>query len=178
MLGSGSKELLQDRILVKGDELTLEGIKQFYVQAEKEEWKLDELCDLYETWETIATTHAIIFCSTGSKVNRLAEQLAERDFTVSSVHSDMEHKPREAIVKEFLSGSSMVLVTDDLPTSDISVRQVSLVINYDLPVDYGRYIHRIGRSCPSGYTGAPINFVTTDEVQKLREIERTYKCCR
>ncbi|KAG8783070.1 translation initiation factor eIF4A [Ceratobasidium sp. 428] len=169
-----SEELLQDRILVGGDELTLEGIKQFYVQAEKEEWKLDELCDLYETWGTIATTQAIIFCSTGSKVNWLAKQLAEREFTVSSMHSDMEHKMREATVKEFLSGSSMALITNDLPAGDFSGQKVSLVINYDLPADCGQYIHRIGRNGRLGRTDVAINFVTTDEVRKLREIEQFY----
>ncbi|KAG8784503.1 translation initiation factor eIF4A [Ceratobasidium sp. 428] len=168
------EELLQGRILVEGDELTLEGMRQFYVQAEKEEWKLDELCDLYETWEAIATTQVIIFCSDGSKVNWLAKQHAEREFTVSSVHSDMEHKTREAIVKEFFSGSSLVLITNDLPAGDISVQQVSLVINYDLPADYGRYIYRIGRSGRSCRTSVAINFVTADEMQKLREIEQFY----
>jgi translation initiation factor 4A len=56
---------LQVRILVKRDELTLEGIKQFYVNVEKEEWKLDTLCDLYET---LAITQSVIFANTRRKV--------------------------------------------------------------------------------------------------------------
>ena len=53
------------RILVKRDELTLEGIKQFYVNVEKEEWKLETLCDLYET---LAITQSVIFANTRRKV--------------------------------------------------------------------------------------------------------------
>ncbi len=60
---------MQVRILVKRDELTLEGIKQFYVNVEKEDWKLETLCDLYET---LAITQSIIFANTRRKVRRLA----------------------------------------------------------------------------------------------------------
>jgi superfamily II DNA/RNA helicase len=60
--------LLQVRILVKRDELTLEGIKQFYVNVEKEDWKLDTLCDLYET---LAITQSVIFANTRRKVRRM-----------------------------------------------------------------------------------------------------------
>ena len=61
--------VLQVRILVKRDELTLEGIKQFYVNVEKEEWKLDTLCDLYET---LAITQSVIFANTRRKVSSAA----------------------------------------------------------------------------------------------------------
>merc|ERR1712144_136422 len=69
------------RILVKRDELTLEGIKQFYVAVEREEWKLDTLCDLYET---LTITQAIIYCNARRKVDWLTEQLHSRDFAVSA----------------------------------------------------------------------------------------------
>jgi translation initiation factor 4A len=65
-----------------------------------------------------------------------------RDFTVSSIHGDMEQKDRELIMKEFRSGSSRVLITTDLLARGIDVQQVSLVINYDLPANRENYIHR------------------------------------
>jgi translation initiation factor 4A len=77
------------RILVKKDELTLEGIKQFYVAVEREEWKLDTLCDLYET---LTITQAIIYVNTRRKVDWLTEKMTERDFTVSAMHGDMQQK--------------------------------------------------------------------------------------
>lgn len=70
------------RILVKRDELTLEGIKQFYIAVEKEDWKLDTLSDLYET---VTITQAVIFCNTRRKVDWLTEKLREREFTVSAM---------------------------------------------------------------------------------------------
>jgi len=159
------------RILVKRDELTLEGIKQFYVAVEREEWKLDTLCDLYET---LTITQAIIYCNARRKVDWLTEQLHSRDFTVSALHGDMDQKERELIMKEFRSGSSRVLITTDLLARGIDVQQVSLVINYDLPKDRENYIHRIGRSGRFGRKGVAINFIISDDVRVLRDIEQFY----
>eukprot|EP00448_Togula_jolla_P007986 CAMPEP_0170596816 /NCGR_PEP_ID=MMETSP0224-20130122/15344_1 /TAXON_ID=285029 /ORGANISM="Togula jolla, Strain CCCM 725" /LENGTH=306 /DNA_ID=CAMNT_0010921183 /DNA_START=81 /DNA_END=997 /DNA_ORIENTATION=- len=89
------------RILVKKDELTLEGIRQFYVAIEKEEWKLDTLCDLYET---LTITQAIIYCNTRRKVDFLADQLAKRDFTISTMHAELDQKDRDLVMREFRSG--------------------------------------------------------------------------
>merc|ERR1711918_67628 len=69
------------RILVKKDELTLEGIRQFYVAVEREDWKFDTLCDLYET---LTISQAIIYCNTRRKVDLVAREMTKRDFTVST----------------------------------------------------------------------------------------------
>merc|ERR1712022_54337 len=159
------------RILVKRDELTLEGIRQFYVAVEREEWKLDTLCDLYET---LTITQAIIYCNTRRKVDWLAEKMAARDFTVSCVHGDMEQRERDVIMREFRSGSSRVLITTDLLARGIDVQQVSLVINYDLPTNHENYIHRIGRSGRFGRKGVAINFLTQEDIRTMREIEQVY----
>ncbi|KAF9295721.1 translation initiation factor eIF4A [Mortierella antarctica] len=159
------------RILVKKDELTLKGIKQFYVAVGKEEWKLDTLCDLYET---LTITQAVIFCSTRRKVEWLTEKLHARDFTVSALHGDMEQALRESVMKEFRSGSSRVLITTDLMARGIDVHHVSLVINYDLPSIKENYIHRIGRGGRFGRKGVAINFVTKEDQRVLRDIEQFY----
>jgi len=159
------------RILVKRDELTLEGIKQFYIAVEQEEWKLDTLCDLYET---LTITQAIIYCNTRRKVDWLTEKMQGRDFTVSAMHGDMDQRERELILREFRSGSSRVLITTDLLARGIDVQQVSLVINYDLPTNRENYIHRIGRSGRFGRKGVAINFLTSGDVRYLRDIEQFY----
>jgi translation initiation factor 4A len=69
-------------ILVKKEELTLEGIKQFYVNVEKEEWKLDTLSDLYDT---LSITQAVIFCNTRRKVDWLTQRMREKEHTVSAM---------------------------------------------------------------------------------------------
>ncbi|KAL5490238.1 TIF1 [Sanghuangporus weigelae] len=168
-----TKKFMRDpiRILVKRDELTLEGIKQFYIAVEKEEWKLDTLCDLYET---VTITQAVIFCNTRRKVDWLTDKMHQREFTVSAMHGDMDQKQREVLMKEFRSGSSRVLITTDLLARGIDVQQVSLVINYDLPTNRESYIHRIGRGGRFGRKGVAINFVTTEDVRMLRDIEQFY----
>jgi len=159
------------RILVKKEELTLEGIRQFYISVEREEWKLDTLCDLYET---LTITQAVIFCNTRRKVDWLTEKMHQRDFTVSAMHGDMDQKERDVIMREFRSGSSRVLITTDLLARGIDVQQVSLVINYDLPTNRENYIHRIGRGGRFGRKGVAINFVTDDDKRALQDIEKFY----
>lgn len=168
-----TKKFMRDpiRILVKKDELTLEGIRQFYINVEKEEWKLETLCDLYET---VTITQAVIFCSTRRKVDWLTQQLHDRQFTVSAMHGDMKQEEREVIMKEFRSGSSRVLITTDLLARGIDVQQVSLVINYDLPSSKENYIHRIGRGGRFGRKGVAINFVSNEDKNMLEEIETYY----
>jgi translation initiation factor 4A len=159
------------RILVKRDELTLEGIKQFYIAVDREEWKLDTLCDLYDT---LNITQAVIFCNTRRKVDYLTDKMRAREFTVSSTHGDVGQKERDVILNEFRTGSSRVLITTDLLARGIDVQQVSLVINYDLPRNLENYIHRIGRSGRFGRKGVAINFVTQEDVGALRELEKFY----
>ncbi|XP_071084334.1 eukaryotic initiation factor 4A-I-like isoform X1 [Haliotis cracherodii] len=159
------------RILVKKEELTLEGIKQFYISVEREEWKLDTLCDLYET---LTITQAVIFCNTRRKVDWLTEKMMSRDFTVSALHGDLDQKERDVIMREFRTGSSRVLITTDLLARGIDVQQVSLVINYDLPANRENYIHRIGRGGRFGRKGVAINFVTEADTRTMRDIEAFY----
>jgi len=159
------------RILVKRDELTLEGLKQYFIAVEKEEWKFDTLCDLYDT---LTITQAVIFCNTKRKVDWLAEKMREANFTVASMHGEMPQKERDTIMQDFRQGNSRVLITTDVWARGIDVQQVSLVINYDLPPNRENYIHRIGRSGRFGRKGVAINFVTAEDVRILRDIEQYY----
>jgi translation initiation factor 4A len=72
------------RILIKKEELTLEGIRQFYIQIDREEWKFDTLCDLYDS---VNITQAVIFCNTRRKVEDLTRLMMEKKFTVSCMVS-------------------------------------------------------------------------------------------
>jgi len=91
------------------------------------------------------------------------------------MHGDMTGPERELIMKEFRSGSSRVLITTDLLARGIDVQQVSLVINYDMPANRENYIHRIGRSGRFGRKGVAINFVTSEDVRAMREIEAFFQ---
>ena len=159
------------RILVKKDELTLEGIKQFYIAVDEEAWKIDVLCDLYKK---IRIKQAIIYVNTRKKVEWLIDKMISNDFNVSSLHGDMNQIERGEIMKNFRAGTIKVLITTDLLSRGIDVQQVSLVINYDLPMSKESYIHRIGRSGRFGRKGLAINFLGRLDVPILREIEVYY----
>uniref|UniRef100_A0A8I5UEG4 RNA helicase n=1 Tax=Pongo abelii TaxID=9601 RepID=A0A8I5UEG4_PONAB len=156
-----TKELMRDliRILVTKEELTLEGVRQFYINVEQEEWKLDTL---------------FIFINTRRKVDWLTEKMHARDFTVSTMRGDMDQNERDVIMREFCSGSSRVLITTDLLARGIDVQQVSLVINYDLPTNRENYIHRIGQGGWFGHKGVAINVVSEEDKRTLQDIKTFY----
>ena len=159
------------RILVKRDELTLEGIKQYFVAVEKEEWKFETLCDLYDV---LTISQAVIFVNQKVKADWLTKKMREAAFTVASMHGDMQQAERDEIMNEFRAGRARVLITTDVWGRGIDVQQVSLVICYDLPNNRELYIHRIGRSGRFGRKGVAINFVTNEDVRILRDIEQYY----
>jgi len=159
------------QILVKNDDVTLEGIRQFYVDCEREEWKLATLTDLYDT---LNIAQAVIFCNTRDKVEFLQHQLTEQMFTVSATHGQMHPSERKAILQQFRSGSSRILISTDLLARGIDVHGVSMVINYDLPRNFEKYIHRIGRSGRFGRKGVAINLIAGPDFRKMKDIEQAY----
>jgi translation initiation factor 4A len=156
-------------ILVKNEELTLEGIRQYYVFVDEENWKFATLIDLYKMFEI---TQGVIFCNSKQKVENLTQRLTEQKFMVSGIHSDLTN--RQAIMNDFKYGKTRILITTDLLARGIDVQHISLVINYDIPRSKEIYIHRIGRSGRFGRKGIAINFVTKNEVPLLKEIEKYY----
>lgn len=158
------------KILVKKEELTLEGIRQYYIPMKKE-WKIEILLNLYKMMEI---TQAIIYCNTKKTVDYVTEELTKKGFVVSSMHSELPQQERDKVMKEFRLGASRVLVTTDLLARGIDVYQVSLVINYDIPRQKETYIHRIGRSGRFGRKGTAINFVSGEDKDELELIQKFY----
>jgi translation initiation factor 4A len=160
------------RILLPQDEVTLDGIKQYYVDlADREDWKLSVLLDLYQH---VKVNQALIYVNKRQKAEWLAKQLDSQGFTLEYIHGDMEVSERKKRMDDFRSGTVRVLISTDLLARGIDVQQVSLVINYELPVQRENYVHRIGRSGRYGKKGVAINLVTTDEIVSMKEIETHY----
>lgn len=107
-------------------------------------------------------------------VDELYYKLTKNNFTVASIHSDMSQDERSDIVKKFRNGETRILLSTDLLSRGIDVQQVSIVINYDIPINIENYIHRIGRSGRFGRKGLSINLVTLSDIIKLNEIEKYY----
>jgi len=159
------------RILLPPDEVTLEGIKQYYVSLEREDWKLPVLLDLYQQ---ITVNQALIYVNKRQKAEWLAKQLSSHGFTLEFIHGDMEVAERKKRMDDFRSGMTRVLISTDLLARGIDVQQVSLVINYEMPIQRENYVHRIGRSGRYGKKGSAINLVCGDELNTIKEIESHY----
>ncbi|VDP72547.1 unnamed protein product [Echinostoma caproni] len=159
------------QILVKKEELTLDGIKQFFINVAEEQYKLDTLMDLYGIMNL---NQVVIFVNTVRKAEALYNELCNRKFQVSCMNSDMDQEERDRVMSEYRSGRSRILLSTDVLARGIDVQQVSLVINYDLPSNRETYIHRIGRGGRFGRKGVAINFVTNTEMEALADLMRYY----
>lgn len=158
-------------ILIKNDEVTLEGIKQYYIDVVKNEYKFETLCDLYSI---LTISQAIIYCNDQRSVDYLTRKMKEANFMVSCIHGDMDVVARENTMLDFRTGKTKVLIATDLIGRGIDVQQVSVVINFDIPIKMESYIHRIGRSGRHGRKGTAINFATEFDVKKLKQLESYY----
>ena len=160
------------KIVVKRKELTLESIKQYYINVEKEEWKLDTLLDFFSV---IPVAQCVIYCNTRRKVEYLTDELKKRDFMASSLHVEMNRDNFDLVFQDFKKGAYRILITTDIALkTSTDFNFVNFVINYDFPRRKESYLHRIGRSGHYGYRLVAINFVTKDDVGVLREIENYY----
>jgi translation initiation factor 4A len=160
------------RILIQPEEVNLKGITQYCVNLEREDWKFDVLLDFYRNLNIV---QALIYCNKRQKAEWLAEKMTSAGFPITCIHGDMEVKDRMDRMISFRKGETRVLISTDLLARGIDVQQVSLVINYELPVQIENYIHRIGRSGRYGRKGTAINLVSNDESRLMSEIESFYK---
>jgi translation initiation factor 4A len=158
-------------ILVKQEQLTLEGIRQYYVALNRDTDKYNVLTDLYST---ISLSQCIIYCNSISRVVNLYERLQADGFTVSHICGTMTTMERENSMKEFRTGASRILISSNVTSRGIDIQQVSVVINYDIPNDVSNYLHRIGRSGRWGRKGVAINLITRQDSKQMEYIERYY----
>ena len=161
------------RIKVAAEQLTLEGIKQYFVAVQDDHQKYVTLKDLYGA---ISSSQCIIYCNSVKRVIELYEAMREDGYPVCCIHSSMDHSSRDQSLSDFRSGTARFLISSNVTARGIDIQQVSLVINFDLPRDVHTYIHRIGRSGRWGRKGTGINFITRRDVQQIKEIEEYYHC--
>jgi len=162
-------------IEVKKEEVNLEGIKQYYIDVVKEEHKFSTLIDLYKC---ISLNLVIIYCNNKQKLMKLADELIsikkEIDISFGVIHGDMEQDERNKIMNQFKSGNYRILLSTDLLARGIDIQQLSLVINYDIPINRENYMHRIGRTGRYGRKGVALNFITERDAYAVKEIEEFY----
>lgn len=159
------------KILVKSEQLTLEGIVQHLIALEDDSHKYSTLKDIFHM---ISVTQSIIYCNSIKRVTDLHEAMLQDNFPVCCIHSGMEKSERDAAFRDFKCGKHRVLISSNVTARGIDVQNVGVVINFDVPKDVHTYLHRIGRSGRWGRKGVAVNFVTRWDIKKIKEFEVYY----
>jgi translation initiation factor 4A len=159
------------RICVKREQLTLEGISQYYIAINDDREKYLTVKNIFSF---ITLSHTIIYCNSIKRVQDLYEAMCEDGFPVCRIHSNMDKSERDKAFNDFRNGTSRVLISSNVTARGIDIQQVSFVINFDLPKCVHTYLHRIGRSGRWGRKGVGINFITRRDVTQIKTIEQHY----
>jgi superfamily II DNA/RNA helicase len=113
----------------------------------------------------------LIFTSTKSKVGTIVRALKGKGYTVEGISSDFEQQEREEVLLRFRSKQTRVLVATDVMSRGIDIKDIDLVINYDVPHDAEDYVHRVGRTARAEATGIALTLVNPDDMDKFHKIE-------
>jgi superfamily II DNA/RNA helicase len=114
----------------------------------------------------------IIFSSTKRNVKALDETLRRLKFSARSIHSDLEQSEREKVLLDFRNRETQIIVATDVLSRGIDIENISLVINFDVPVDAEDYVHRVGRTARAASKGRAITFINDKEQRKFARIEK------
>jgi len=159
------------KIIVKTEQLTLEGIKQYYINLEDDTQKYETLKDLFATF---SVSQCIIYCNSVRRVSDLYQAMVQDGYPVCQIHSNLDKNERLKNYTEFSKGTQRVLISSNVTARGIDIQQVSTVINFDIPKCTNTYLHRIGRSGRWGRKGTAINFITRRDYRNMKEIESFY----
>jgi superfamily II DNA/RNA helicase len=160
------------KVLVKKENVALDGIQQYFIQCEQDRWKPGVLIDL---WDMLSIEQTIVFVNSKQNAEYLCESLTGEGHAAECIHSGKECD-RDGILRKFKAGTVRVLVATDLLARGIDIQTVSTVINVDLPRDTANYVHRIGRCGRFGRKGVAINLVNQREEMDLDRLRRHYDC--
>jgi len=160
------------KLIMKSEDVVLEGISQFYVNCNSEDDKFSVIMELFET---IIVGQSVIFVNSKKTCDILLNKFQKNNFSISLIHGSMEQIERDKIMNLFRDGTIRILLSSDLLSRGIDVPKVSLVINYDLPYDESQYIHRIGRTGRYGKKGISINLIAgAKEEERMKNLEKYY----
>ncbi|WFD37961.1 RNA helicase [Malassezia japonica] len=169
-----------NEIRLKQEELSVESIKQFYMDCHTEEHKYEVLVELYNL---LTIGQSIIFCAKRETADRIAKRMTAEGHRVDSLHGKLDNAARDTTIDNFRSGRSKVLIATNVIARGIDIQQVTLVINYDMPLtqtgqpDSETYLHRIGRTGRFGRKGVSINFVhDAKSKREMEAIEQALHC--
>lgn len=158
-------------VKIKAKELTADTVDQYYVKA-KEFEKFDIMTRLFDVQAPELT---IVFGRTKRRVDELSKGLEARGYNAAGIHGDLSQQRRTQIMRQFKAGKLDILVATDVAARGLDVSGVTHVYNYDIPQDPDSYVHRVGRTGRAGHKGVSLTFVTPNEMEYLRVIEKLTK---
>jgi ATP-dependent RNA helicase len=160
-------------IILKEEDVSLDGIDQYYVLLENKNQKFDCIIDLFDQ---IRIAQCIVFCNTKKECNYLFNLFKKKDnkFSLDILHGDMTQDERNNVLNLFRNNKIRILLSTGIISRGIDINTISLVVNYDLPYDSAEYIHRIGRTGRYGKKGLSINLITDNDKNTLKSIEKMY----
>eukprot|EP00794_Sanderia_malayensis_P015208 gene15208-16779_t len=160
-------------IRLRKEEESLDNIKQYYVVCNSAEQKYEALANLYGV---LTIGQSMVFCHTRKSASWLSEKMSGDGHAVGLLTGELEIEQRLSILNRFREGKEKVLITTNVCARGIDVEQVTIVVNYDIPIDqmnrpdFETYLHRIGRTGRFGKKGLAINFV--DGARTMRMVEK------
>lgn len=160
-----------ERITIKKENLTLDGIQQSFVATLNDQEKLNWLISIYKQYNG---GQSIVFVNDINRVTALYNEMKKNEFSVGCMHSSLTKDERYRVLQSFMSGNENILISSNIIARGIDIQQVNLVINFDIPNNVHTYLHRIGRSGRWGRKGNAINFVSEKDIENMRRIENHY----
>ena len=167
-----AQTLLQkpETVRVSPPSSTADRVEQFLCMVGSQAEKRPLTLELLKQQELPGRT--LIFTRTRHGADCLASFLSGKDYPASAIHGDKSQGRRERLLREFRSGKTPVLVATDIAARGIDVKDVQLVINYDLPEEPEVYVHRIGRTARAGAAGQAIALCSPEEIRKARDVHK------
>lgn len=154
-------------IEIKSETKTVDTIRQSYCRVDMHEKRTQ----LHRLLTVEQPDSCMIFCNTRIAVDRVHEYLTRKGYLSQAMHGDIHQSKRSKAIQQFKNGEFNFLVATDVAARGIHVDDLSLVINYDVPLEKDGYVHRIGRTGRVGHEGRAITLVTSEDIMSLYEIE-------
>src|SRR5208337_4261236 len=158
-----------EKIRISPKDVVIPQIKQVFYEV-REGDKINALSRLLDVENPQL---AIVFCHTKREVDEVAMKLGQMGYNAGALHGDFTQARRDEVMYRFKDGSLDILVATDVAARGLDIKDVTHVINYNIPQNPDSYVHRIGRTGRAGKSGIAITLVTPREYKHLRLIEKT-----
>lgn len=169
IMGICEKYMRKPEIIeIASSKITADNIKHVYYEIE-ESRKFDLLLDIFYVENPKS---GIIFCSTKDKVGNITSRLKKQGIPCDALHGGMLQNERLSTINRFRRGEFMFLVTTDVAARGLDIQEITHIINYDVPMEKERYVHRTGRTARAGEKGAAITLVSHNEYRFFDAVEQ------